>query len=130
MHLFCMAPDQELADYYERALYNHILASQNPTNGMMCYFVPLRMGTQKQFSDKFETFTCCVGTGMENHSKYVESIYYQAKDGGLYVNLFVPPQSLIAWNEKRRYCATRALPFRGSPGTSPPKIFLWCNHRN
>lgn len=98
MHLFCMAPDQELADYYERALYNHILASQNPTNGMMCYFVPLRMGTQKQFSDKFETFTCCVGTGMENHSKYVESIYYQAKDGGLYVNLFIP--SVLDWKGK------------------------------
>jgi DUF1680 family protein len=98
MHLFCINPDQELADYYERALYNHILASQNPEDGMMCYFVPLRMGTQKQFSDKFNTFTCCVGTGMENHGKYVESIYYQAKDGGLYVNLFIP--SVLNYKEK------------------------------
>jgi DUF1680 family protein len=98
MHLFCWQPSQELADYYERALYNHILASQNPTDGMMCYFVPLRMGTQKQFSDQFNTFTCCVGTGMENHSKYVESIYYRAKDGGLYVNLFIP--SILNWKEK------------------------------
>ena len=97
-HLFCWQPTQELADYYERALYNHILASQNPTTGMMCYFVPLRMGTQKQFSDRFNTFTCCVGTGMENHSKYVESIYYQAKDGGLYLNLFIP--SVLNWKEK------------------------------
>ena len=98
MHLFSWNPDQELADYYERALYNHILASQNPTDGMMCYFVPLRMGTQKQFSDKFNTFTCCVGTGMENHSKYVESIYYRANSGGLYVNLFIP--SILNWAEK------------------------------
>jgi DUF1680 family protein len=98
MHLFCWQPSQELADFYERALYNHILSSQNPTDGMMCYFVPLRMGTQKQFSDQFNTFTCCVGTGMENHSKYVESIYYQAKDGGLYVNLFIP--SVLNWKEK------------------------------
>jgi len=98
MHLFSWNPDQELADYYERALYNHILASQNPTDGMMCYFVPLRMGTQKQFSDKFNTFTCCVGTGMENHSKYAESIYYRANDGGLYVNLFIP--SILNWTEK------------------------------
>jgi len=97
-HLFCWQPGQDLADYYERALYNHILASQNPTTGMMCYFVPLRMGTQKQFSDRFNTFTCCVGTGMENHSKYVESIYYQAKDGGLYLNLFIP--SVLNWKEK------------------------------
>ena len=98
MHLFCSNPNQELADFYERALYNHILASQNPADGMMCYFVPLRMGTKKRFSDKFNTFTCCVGTGMENHVKYTESIYYRSNDGGLYVNLFIP--SVLNWREK------------------------------
>ena len=67
-HLFQREPMSALGDYYERALYNHILASQNPETGMMCYFVPLRMGTQKVFSDSFNTFTCCVGSGMENHS--------------------------------------------------------------
>ncbi len=97
-HLFCQAPDQELADYYERALYNHILASQNPADGMMCYFVPLRMGTQKVFSDSFNTFTCCVGSGMENHVKYGEAIYYKAAEGGLYLNLFIP--SVLRWRER------------------------------
>ena len=97
-HLFCLAPDQELADYYERALYNHILASQNPADGMMCYFVPLRMGTRKQFSDALNSFTCCVGTGMENHVKYAESIYYKAADGGLYLTLFIP--SILEWRER------------------------------
>ncbi|HVX51900.1 MAG TPA: beta-L-arabinofuranosidase domain-containing protein [Chitinophagaceae bacterium] len=97
-HLFCWQPDSKLADYYERALYNHILASQNPADGMMCYFVPLRMGTKKQFSDSFNTFTCCVGSGMENHSKYTESIYYQGRDGSLYVNLFIP--SVLNWKDK------------------------------
>ncbi len=97
-HLFSWQPTQEKADYYERALYNHILASQNPEDGMMCYFVPLRMGTHKQFSDEFNTFTCCVGTGMENHVKYAESIYYEADDGGLYLNLFIP--SILNWREK------------------------------
>jgi uncharacterized protein len=97
-HLFCIEPSQELADYYERALFNHILASQNPTDGMMCYFVPLRMGTHKQFSDQFNTFTCCVGSGMENHVKYAESIYYRADDGGLYVNLFIPSE--LSWKSK------------------------------
>ena len=94
-HLFTWKPDSRLADYYERTLYNHILASQNPTDGMMCYFVPLRMGAKKNFSDKFNTFTCCVGTGMENHSKYAESIYYEGADGSLYVNLFLPSQ--LTW---------------------------------
>lgn len=97
-HLFCIQPNQELADYYERALYNHILASQNPVDGMMCYFVPLRMGTHKLFSDPFNTFTCCVGSGMENHVKYAESIYYKAQDGGLYVNLFIPSE--LHWKSK------------------------------
>ncbi len=97
-HLFSWQPSIELGDYYERALYNHILASQNPESGMMCYFVPLRMGTKKQFSDSFNTFTCCVGTGMENHSKYAEGIYYDGADESLYVNLFIPSQ--LNWREK------------------------------
>jgi len=97
-HLFVLHPNAGLMDYYEKALYNHILASQNHEDGMMCYFVPLRMGTKKEYSDQFHTFTCCVGSGMENHVKYGESIYFRGKDGGLYVNLFIP--SRLNWKEK------------------------------
>lgn len=97
-HLFAWNPSNELADYYERALYNHILASQNPIDGMMCYYVPLRMGTKKIFSNPFNSFWCCVGTGMENHVKYGESIYYASNDGGLYVNLLIP--SVLNWKDK------------------------------
>lgn len=89
-HLFAWNPSGIYMDYYERALYNHILASQNPTNGMMCYFVPLRMGTMKQFSDSFNTFTCCVGSGIENHSKYAEQIYSHDGKSRVWVNLFIP----------------------------------------
>jgi hypothetical protein len=85
-------------DYYERALYNHILASQNPENGMMTYFVPLRMGTKKEFSRPFTTFTCCVGSGIENHSKYAEQIYSHGDHGELFVNLFIP--SVVSWKEQ------------------------------
>jgi DUF1680 family protein len=98
-HLFALQPGAELMDYYERALYNHILASQNRKNAMMCYFVPLRMGTKKEFSDEFNSFTCCVGSGIENHVKYGESIYFKGSDGSLYVNLFVP--SVVNWKEKK-----------------------------
>ncbi|MCX2431580.1 glycoside hydrolase family 127 protein [Pedobacter sp. GR22-10] len=97
-HLFAENPSAELFDYYEKALYNHILASQNHDDGMMCYFVPLRMGGKKEYSDQFNTFTCCVGTGMENHVKYNESIYSRGDDGSLYVNLFIP--SVLNWKEK------------------------------
>ncbi|HYC86752.1 MAG TPA: glycoside hydrolase family 127 protein [Chryseosolibacter sp.] len=98
-HLFALDPKAAYMDYYERALYNHILASQNPSTGMMCYFVPLRMGTRKEFSDEYNTFTCCVGSGMENHVKYGESIYFRGTDGSLFVNLFIP--SKLAWRERR-----------------------------
>jgi DUF1680 family protein len=98
-HLFAWKPDATLGDYYERALYNHILSSQDPKTGMMTYFVPLRMGGRKSFSDSFNTFTCCVGSGMENHVKYNEGIYYEGKDGSLYLNLFIP--SRLDWKKKQ-----------------------------
>ena len=97
-HLFAWHPSGELMDYYERALYNHILASQNPDNGMMTYFVPLRMGTRKEFSTPFTTFTCCVGSGMENHSKYAEQVYSYDSHDRVYINLFIP--SVLNWKEK------------------------------
>lgn len=97
-HLFAWQPSGELMDYYERALYNHILASQHPGNGMMTYFVPLRMGTRKEFSDSFNTFTCCVGSGIENHSKYAEQIYSHDGKNTLYLNLFIP--SALKWGNR------------------------------
>ncbi len=89
-HLFAVQPSAPLMDFYEKALYNHILASQNHEDGMMCYFIPLRMGGKKEYSTPFTTFTCCVGSGMENHVKYNESIYFKGNDGSIYVNLFIP----------------------------------------
>lgn len=86
------------ADYYERALYNHILASQNPQTGMFCYYVPLEPGSYKVYSTPLNSFWCCVGTGMENHSKYGRNIYFHNNDS-LLVNLFIP--SVLQWKEKK-----------------------------
>jgi DUF1680 family protein len=96
-HLFGWRPSVALGDYYERALYNHILASQNPDDAMMCYFIPLRPGAQKSYSTPFESFWCCVGSGIENHAKYGDSIYFH-DDRSLYVDLFVP--STLRWTER------------------------------
>lgn len=96
MHLFAAEPSAHLMDYYEKGLYNHILSSQNHETAGVTYFVPLRMGGRKEYSTN--SFTCCVGTGMENHVKYGESIYFRGKDGSLYVNLFIP--SVLTWKEK------------------------------
>ncbi len=97
-YLFALDPDAHYMDYYERTLYNHILASINPDNGMTCYYVPLIAGGIKTYGTPTESFWCCTGTGMENHVKYGESIYAKGNDGSLYVNLFIP--SKLTWKER------------------------------
>lgn len=96
-HLFCWMADAAVADYYERALYNHILGQQDTETGMVCYFLPLLSGAHKVYSTRENSFWCCVGSGFENHSKYSEAIYYHSGDG-IYVNLFIP--STVNWREK------------------------------
>lgn len=95
--LFGQRPDAEYADYFERALYNHILASQNPDDGMVCYFVPLGSGTYKTYSTPENDCTCCLGTGMENHVKYGDAIYFHESDT-LFVNLFIASE--LTWADK------------------------------
>jgi uncharacterized protein len=97
-HLFSWQPKAELFDFYERALFNNILSSQHPQSGMMCYFTPLHMGAKKEFSSPFDSFWCCVGSGIENHVKYGEAIYNNGKDGSVYVNLFIASE--LNWKEK------------------------------
>lgn len=96
--LFSRDPQVKYADYYERALYNHILASQNPLDGMVCYMVPLGSGYMKHYSTPFESFWCCTGTGMENHVKYGEAVYFKENNRDLMVNLYIP--SVLNWQEK------------------------------
>ena len=82
-------------DYYERALYNHILSTINPIQGGFVYFTPMRSGHYRVYSQPQTSFWCCVGSGMENHARYGEMIYAH-KDKNLYVNLFIP--STLDWN--------------------------------
>lgn len=96
-HLFCWDANAKYADYYERALYNHILGQQDPQSGMVAYFLPMLPGAHKVYSTPENSFWCCVGTGFENHAKYGEAIYYH-DNNGLYVNLFIPSE--LTWKEK------------------------------
>jgi len=96
-HLFAWRPDAAYMDYYERALYNHILGSQDPDSGGLTYFYSLRPGHFKIYSTPFDSMWCCVGTGIENHAKYGETIYFH-DDRTLWVNLFIP--STLDWREK------------------------------
>jgi DUF1680 family protein len=98
-HLFEWEPRAEFADYYERALYNHILASQDPTTGMTCYFVPLgaEPKCKKEYCTPEDSFWCCTGTGIESHAKYGDSIYFHHGHEALFVNLFIASE--LNWPE-------------------------------
>lgn len=96
-HIFEWSADPKAADFYERALYNHILSSQDPDDGRVVYNLSLAMGGFKEFQSQFDAFTCCVGTGMENHAKYGHAIYFHDADG-VFVNLFIPSE--LDWKEK------------------------------
>jgi len=89
--LFTAEPKAAYADFYERALYNHILASINPKRPGYVYFTPIRPAHYRVYSQPEQTFWCCVGTGMENPGRYGEFIYARTKDG-VYVNLFIPSE--------------------------------------
>ncbi len=101
--LFAGDPTAAHADYYEKTLFNAILGSQDPDTGMMTYFQSTRPGYLKLFCTPFDSFWCCTGTGIENHAKYGDSIYFRGRSGGpqqdsLYVNLFIA--STLNWKEK------------------------------
>lgn len=87
-HLFRWSPDAEYMDFYERALYNHILASQDPDTGMKMYFVSTEPGHFKVYGTPDQSFWCCTGTGMENPARYTRDICH-ADGEGVYVNLFI-----------------------------------------
>jgi DUF1680 family protein len=99
--LFLFSQRAELMDYYERALYNDILASVAENSPANTYHISLRPGAVKQFGNADMTgFTCCNGTALESNSKFQNSIYFKRKDDhALYVNLFIP--STLEWTERK-----------------------------
>jgi DUF1680 family protein len=97
-HVFSWSGDAAAADYYERALFNGILGTMNPKDGMTMYYVPMAPGYWKIFGRPQQSFWCCTGTGVESFSKLQDSIYFHGGDS-LFVNLFIP--STLDWREKR-----------------------------
>ncbi|HEY2975557.1 MAG TPA: beta-L-arabinofuranosidase domain-containing protein [Pyrinomonadaceae bacterium] len=96
-HVFAWEPKAETMDFYERALFNHILGSQDPETGRMIYFASLKPGHFKVYNTAEDSFWCCTGTGMENHAKYGDTIYFHDADS-LYLNLFI--SSELNWKQK------------------------------
>jgi len=87
--LFALHPDIKYAEFHERALFNHILGSMDPTDGRTCYMVPVGRGVRREYQNMFGSFTCCVGSGMESHSLHGAGVYNESANR-LWVNLYVP----------------------------------------
>lgn len=95
--LFGLSGDGTLFDYFERIHLNHIMAHQRPSDGRFVYFMPLAAGARRIYSEPEDSFWCCVGSGMESHSKHAESIYW-AGEREILINLYVPSE--LDWREK------------------------------
>ena len=88
-HLFSWDHKAEYMDWYEKALYNHILGQQEPVTGEKMYFVSLLQGHHRVYEMKEKSWWCCTGTGMENPGRYTRVIYFEDNDD-LYINLYIP----------------------------------------
>ncbi len=87
--MFALHPDIKYAEFHERALFNHILASMDPEDGRTCYMVPVGHSVQHEYQNMLGSFTCCVGSGMESHALHGFGLYYESGDK-LWVNLYAP----------------------------------------
>jgi DUF1680 family protein len=97
-HIFSWSADPRAADYFERALFNGILPTQNPDDGAgLMYYVPMVSGMFKMFGQPDSSYWCCTGTGIESFAKLANGIYFH-DDDAVFINLFVP--SVLQWGEK------------------------------
>jgi DUF1680 family protein len=132
--LYARDPQVAYFDYFEKALFNGILASQDPETGMNTYFQSTRPGYVRLYHKPLDAFWCCTGSGIENHARYGESIYAQGADT-LYVNLFLA--STLDWKD-RGLSVTQSTRFPDSDttrlqfkvGQKPPALAIrqpaWC----
>lgn len=95
--LFRMSQQVKFVDFYERALYNHILSTIHPSHGGYVYFTPARPRHYRVYSKVNAAMWCCVGSGMENPGKYAQFAYMHNGDS-LFVNLFLPTE--LNWKAK------------------------------
>jgi len=95
--LFMFDPQGRYMDYYEQALYNHILASVAEHDPGNTYHVPLNPGARKSFGNAdMSGYTCCNGTALDSNTKLQDSIYLRSEDDtALHVNLYIP--SRLHW---------------------------------
>ena len=92
--LYRWTGDPSYADYWERNLYNGILAQQHGQTGMVAYFLPMRAGATKHWGTPTEDFWCCHGTLVQAHPSHGAAVFY-ANDAGLVVSQYIPAR--LTW---------------------------------
>ena len=97
-------PNGMYGDFYETAMFNHILSAQHPQHGGYVYFTPARPRHYRNYSAPNKAMWCCVGTGMEDHGKYGQFVWthdkgVKAENDALYVNLFVASE--LNWKDRK-----------------------------
>lgn len=133
-HLYGWSGDARYFDFFERAHLNHIMSQQDPQTGMFTYFTPLASGYGRVHSSPDNDFWCCVGSGMESHSKHGESIWWR-KNNRVLVNLYYA--STLDWAEKgvkldmdTEFPLKETVSLRVSQARSPFELALrvpgWC----
>ncbi len=95
-YIYSWDHNSQYMDFYENALYNHILTTQDPLTGQKVYFTPLSPGGFRTYSTTEDSWWCCNLSGMENPARYNKMIYYK-DNRDLYVNLFI--SSSAKWKE-------------------------------
>lgn len=88
--------DPHYADYWERNLWNGILAQQHPETGMISYFLPLHAGAEKVWGTPTEDFWCCHGSLVQAHTIYANHIWFE-HDGGLTLSQYIPNE--LTWTQ-------------------------------
>ncbi len=130
-HLHGWSGEAALFDFYERAHLNHIMSQQDPQTGMFTYFTALAPGMGRTYSSPTEDFWCCVGSGMESHSKHGESIYWRRGDG-VAINLYYAstldaPEAALDMDTAFPLGDTVRIAVKKAPPALSLRIPGWCD---
>ncbi len=91
--------DPTYADYWERNLWNGILAQQHPETGMIAYFLPLNQGAEKVWGSPTEDFWCCHGSLVQAQAMYANHIWFES-DQGITLSQYIPNEATWGWNNQ------------------------------
>jgi len=91
--LFRHSGDPAYAQYIEYNLYNGIMAQayyqaypltgsnhNDPSTGLLTYFLPMKAGLRKEWSKETDSFFCCHGTMVQANAAWNRGLYYQDED--------------------------------------------------